>query len=916
MKTKKLLQNLAGALIIITIVMMSFSNFIPTANAQIVGSGAISSGSGTSVSGYIQNLSPIIKQLPGCTALLGGGTKDLWKSVKASSSSTTIDQNGSGADVPGGDGGDPKSNTLDTKADAAGAEAQSVMVSDTASITKLNEIQAEQKIQGENIKTSATANASVDKNQTCLNSIGKAIIKTMINKLTLSIVDWINNGNNGEAFYLKDQSKFFGDLAKNQILSFTSEISDPLNFPFGRAFTQNIKETYNAKFQDYARYSLNNIIQQDNAVNSDVAFYSDFSRGGWNAFQAMVQNPANNPIGFQMLASKELEQRTAEEAAQKNAQLTQSGGFLDMQLCADPRGVTKEEDDKARKEISQDSQGQDVSMNPDFQNINGAATLNNGGNTVQVYTNYRRCNRWETVTPGYMIADKMTSTMKDNNKSLVDASTLNDAVAAILDSLLAKFTAKWTTGGLSSFSNTDNWNDTTLIDDSLGGNPTPQTMTDFNGYQRNSSSWLEQHPTFNIRTDLNQALIDEQRTYIDKLEEQNVTLPKLIKSIYQLDYCIPGPHPGWEDDAQNNIRKKEIDLEKEASAFKAMTDTVSYDFLNTISLGASATTMDYVSTAYDCGDPGLNRVGKLLKEFYSKQLTGINEGNIAYKNSSLCSVEGLDAHIQSILEQYTKLIAKRYNIQKLPTVAAEAAQKFEKIPGYEKMVQNNKDAIAFQTSVVNRLTNIKEKVDALKQQLLTGQITQDTFENDTVNGIRPWIDAFARLSMNMISPNDIAQVANLSLEAQDENDYVVNSLLQGPSGCEMELKNNPQFLIPADMPSSLAWQITYQKRPAYPKPHMYEVSPVTGYDYVNLPIHQGPASTNGPMPTTFLNGVNFYDSNMLGKWYPGVKWSGTNTLPNWVGSIDLHDGQNGLLNWKSPYFGGNVLYFENTIGIY
>ena len=46
-----------------------------------------------------------------------------------------------------------------------------------------------------------------------------------------------------------------------------------------------------------------------------------------------------------------------------------------------------------------------------------------------------------------------------------------------------------------------------------------QVEDDFSLSQRNSE-WLRNNPNFNIRTDLTQAMIDEQRIYVEKMEIQ------------------------------------------------------------------------------------------------------------------------------------------------------------------------------------------------------------------------------------------------------------------------------------------------------------------------------------------------------------------------------------------------------------
>ena len=179
------------------------------------------------------------------------------------------------------------------------------------------------------------------------------------------------------------------------------------------------------------------------------------------------------------------------------------------------------------------------------------------------------CSSWEYVTPGKLIADAAISTREWPEKSLLEADDLNDAIAAIMDALLNRFSTDLMAKGYAYFNEGDEGSDGTLVlnPDLVRVDYTTQTGKDFTPVHL-TSSWLSSNPNFNIRTDLTQALIDEQRTYSDKLTLQNKELHSttdgqdykivngisnaygLIPAISQLDYCIPGPHPGWEEDSR------------------------------------------------------------------------------------------------------------------------------------------------------------------------------------------------------------------------------------------------------------------------------------------------------------------------------------------------------------------------------
>ena len=167
------------------------------------------------------------------------------------------------------------------------------------------------------------------------------------------------------------------------------------------------------------------------------------------------------------------------------------------QRCVDPDGVTKQEDAAGLVERSNHPNN-----DPDPKVLK------------YVYLN-RICNQWKYVTPGSMIADAATSTMTTTKDSLLVAQDLNDAIAAVTDALLAHFSSDLMEKGFANIQTED----LTGSSNFSSGTYQSQTQKDYIPSQL-SSSWLQANPEFDIRTDLTQALIDEQRTYSDKLALQ------------------------------------------------------------------------------------------------------------------------------------------------------------------------------------------------------------------------------------------------------------------------------------------------------------------------------------------------------------------------------------------------------------
>jgi hypothetical protein len=878
-----------------------------------------SSQSGGSLTGIIGNLSGLITKLPGCTSTLGTG--DLFSGIKRliRGKNTKVDKYTS-------------TEGLTDLATTATASLLTVPTSDPITQQMLGDIKVKLNTQGETLNSVDKSTSSDNKNNTCLNSIGKAVIKMIVDKMTVSIVNWINTGNGGESFFVKNPSKYFKDLAKDQLLAFQQELNDPQRFPFSKMYFTNVATTFDRTFQQNASYSLNQV------------------QGGWNTFTAAT-NPANNPFGFALMASNEIQARVASEAAQKTEELAQSGGFLGDERCADPVGVTKEEDAKARR-------GEHINYQ--------SGTSTSGIEYQSTYTqtvDYRRCNQWEYVTPGKTIAEELTSAMNDRKDALLDADTLNDAIAAILDAAIAKLSSTLTNKGLAAISMDDisSSYDTSNYDDGgLASIQQNQSDRDFSDYQRDSSPWLQGHPDFNIRTDVTQALIDEQRIYAEKLGELNYVLMHndsstvsgkngLIPTIYQLDYCIPGPNPEWQENAEKVLDQMTNTLWKHASELKDdITDNAGFQILDLFTLGFANTIVSTVNNyAFECGSELGKKVHAMVAAAINT-ITGVDQYfAFTASHGNLCSPDGLQTVGEKAITQYAKLINKHYGPRGIyPSVAAEAKEKYEKVKGYNQMIIDNEGAIAFQNGIVKRLQAIKAEVDKLNTQYNNGQssMTEQQYEDSLI----VWKNAFARISSSLVSGGDIAHVDSLVKQAEDERVYILDELIQGKVGCEAELKMwvpNPNSTGSGDAsihllaPTSHDWGYA---RPSYPKelPILYTYSTKNQYDYNKgldgmqppttiVQPYTGNPSTGSDYQRSFLGSVPFATTDVLSSLDDGVDEDPYGNLGGdilqgiiwWGDVINLNAGLDkttSIFNSTNPDspVSGNAAFLEKALGIY
>ena len=933
-------------ILIVSTLSMPFAFMPQKANAQSIG-------------GYASGLVPAIAALPQCGAgkLINSGIKSLFSGIGSLFSSS------SGSEDPLADANSEIDKAVQTKTDQLESTASSLVDEANAVRVSIQGTQAAGEISDINANTKATraATESLNDNSTCIQSIGRLIIKMLLQKLTVSTIAWINSGFNGSPAFIQDPSKFFGDIAKNEILQFGAEIKDPALFPFGKVWLQNTAAAFNSKFADNAKYSLDKLIQDTNPAYSGLTFQQDFSQGGWNAWTAMTQSPANNPLGFQLMADNELQKRlagTTESTAQYTHEALQAAnGFLGDQRCADPVGLTKQQNDAALVAGKKDASG----------NIIGI------------------CKEWQYVTPGALVANAATTAMGYQNNAYLNVQDLNDAVAAVTDALLSHFSSNIMANGFANVSNQGA--DGSLVLDTSSGTNTPytsQTEQDFTPDQL-TSSWLSSNPDFNIRTDLTQALIDEQRTYSDKLAEQDKELLSttdggaynvnggdykfndaagtvvpvsnaygLIPVIDQLDYCIPGPHPGWEADSQKALdaatstvlpETQDSLKDKDMGAVIGMAQsilplagaavgaTVIAGWLVGAGIGATlgsavpvvgtiigaivGVLVGYVVSLFSGSDDGLNvrTYYAFIIEDFTGYLPAYDKDNDTY-TLNLSSKAGAVGVLNTILSRYAQIIDKIYysDPEILPPIAQEAAQDYSQLSGYGAMIKNNQDKIESLKSTIDILGTIKDAVDKLNSQLSSEQITNDDYENQ----LKPQIAAFGRLSESMVNGDDIASADNLLKQIVDKKNYIYNNLLKGPYGCEAFLQDPANIKkFPSAGPGVVetdwsAYDVTSVKRMTYPFPILYDYNSIAKGANIPDPLNSGYVNTMPNMSTTdtgggpgFLSFIHFSTEN------DGGNRRGSERLP-------IHD----LVPQKSS---GEMRFvplgqpggpFETIIGIY
>lgn len=384
--------------------------------------------------------------------------------------------------------------------------------------------------------------------ETCLDKIVKYAATKVLDKITLATVDWINNGFEGQPFYLENTGAFFEEIATEEINLVTGRFTDPtanLNYPFGRIVMESILSGLQRDFYQESVFSLNEVL----AHGTYEEFSVDFNVGGWAGYVGMLE-PANNPFAQYMemsnFLSRKVQGTSINASIDFQAQLSQSGGFLNQRECVltatgDPSDDYIPENDPYH--ISPggpvpDALADMVVNMPDDQMLA----------TIRYYEARSVCRQWRNLTPGGIISNEIKEAIQIPQEQLLIADELNEDIGLILDALLTQLI----TEGLSALQSADN-----------GGNSTNNVLlAQIEGLQPGqiANNYIPPSPVETILGGGNQvniALVDVQNQYIALATAPGTgavaLLNEAIAKTRSLDYCVPGPNPNWISSAEQNL---------------------------------------------------------------------------------------------------------------------------------------------------------------------------------------------------------------------------------------------------------------------------------------------------------------------------------------------------------------------------
>ncbi len=176
---------------------------------------------------------------------------------------------------------------------------------------------------------------------TSWDSILVLVVRTALEGLSDSVVNWINEGDDGGPLFVTDPRQFFLDIGDNVAGQYIAELGgDILCTPFRAEVQLSLNTIYNQSrpgardTQCTLSAVVNNI---DNFINGN------FNEGGWAAFYELTQRNKNNPYGAVIDAQGELAVRIEGVEEIELLKLNWSDGFLSWSECVDPPGASRED---------------------------------------------------------------------------------------------------------------------------------------------------------------------------------------------------------------------------------------------------------------------------------------------------------------------------------------------------------------------------------------------------------------------------------------------------------------------------------------------------------------------------------------------------------------------------------------------
>lgn len=386
---------------------------------------------------------------------------------------------------------------------------------------------------------------SLRQKENCLDKAAYALAQQALSQMTTKTLNWVNTGFDGNPLYVRDINSYLKSVRNQELTNYFREVqgSNPI---FGNALRSIITQQVTGKGGVNERicieYSNQGQVGSGNGVglngqpkcirygttvgfggssmNTPQArayndFLGDFTKGGWSA----LLNTNNNPLSALFSATNNLSTTLGTQKQNIQNELNQGNGFLNMRKC-----------------VEYSSQGQV------------------GSDNGTGLSNEPVCLRYETITPGSVIAQQVGTITGSPVHQAELADEFNEALGSFFDSLLNKLFSKDSglaglKGGTMAGLGATNIGNNVIFD--INGNP-------FSTGGVRAFDLPEFSTGVNAKFDISRpqqirAVLQAQYNFRNSSLDTVIAAARVLPLIGKLDYCLPGPNPLWQEGVMDNF---------------------------------------------------------------------------------------------------------------------------------------------------------------------------------------------------------------------------------------------------------------------------------------------------------------------------------------------------------------------------
>ncbi|MHB0865693.1 MAG: hypothetical protein ACYCZZ_02145 [Minisyncoccota bacterium] len=183
----------------------------------------------------------------------------------------------------------------------------------------------------ENVTTNMSAGATLGSciNDVILIPLARAAIRAILQKMTASVINWINGGNGtGQPSYIQNLSVHLQGVADAVTLPFISQFATAFNSPFGLAISSSLQGNYAQLTSMAGFYAANQCTLAAASPNVPAYLAGNWSQGGVAAWFALTTQTQNNPYTLYQKAQDQITSNINQAQTNRRQDLIESSGFL------------------------------------------------------------------------------------------------------------------------------------------------------------------------------------------------------------------------------------------------------------------------------------------------------------------------------------------------------------------------------------------------------------------------------------------------------------------------------------------------------------------------------------------------------------------------------------------------------------